>query len=119
MLYYILFFLTQTKNSYVASILAIVAPNSDTIKHKFHTIGHTHVECDSTHAAIEKMAKKSSLPIYHPREWYRCVESSGKHFRVRELTRQMFLILVISLKVIDSLGWNTLLMNIENKQTRF
>ena len=51
----------QNKNSHVSSMfftLLEVCPWISKITHKFLVPGHTHMECDSDHALIEKMKKK-------------------------------------------------------------
>lgn len=44
-------------------------PNLKKIEHKFLVVGHTHMECDSDHARIER-AKPKDMEIYIPRDWY-------------------------------------------------
>lgn len=69
----------QNKNSYVATMFEIFAQmdsNITTIDHKFLVPGHTHMECDSDHALIEKK-KKTLIKIHHPRDWFQFVRSVG------------------------------------------
>lgn len=82
----------QNKNSFVASMFGIVVANSnsiDTIEHKFLTPGHTRLDCDMVHSVIEKCAKKSTVGIFHPRDYYRLVENCSRKFKVKELKREM------------------------------
>ncbi|XP_062565031.1 uncharacterized protein LOC134227504 [Armigeres subalbatus] len=39
------------------------------ITHKFMTVGHSHMEVDSVHAAIEKAKKRCTVNIETPRDW--------------------------------------------------
>ena len=60
----------QNRNQYVACGLWYSAqniPNLKIIDQKFLETGHTHMECDSMHSAIE-FAKKNT-PIYVPSQW--------------------------------------------------
>ena len=60
----------QNRNQFVAAALlhAIkILPNIDVIEHKFLEPGHTQMECDSMHAAIEHAKKSTS--IYIPSMW--------------------------------------------------
>lgn len=53
----------QNKNSFIATMFAIFMQfknNVDIIDHKFLVPGHTHMECDSDHALIEKRKKLTS-----------------------------------------------------------
>lgn len=81
----------QNKNSFVSAMFLTVlseCPHIQTIDHKFLVPGHTHMECDSDHAIIEK-AKKHVESIHHPRDWYQLVRSaggSGNKFTVVEMT---------------------------------
>lgn len=65
---------------YVATMLAVTVSHTKTLKtieQKFRTPSHTHIECDSSHTAIENTAKKSSFLIHYPHGWHQTVESSG------------------------------------------
>ncbi|KAL4711074.1 hypothetical protein ACJJTC_009445 [Scirpophaga incertulas] len=55
--------------------------------------GHTHMDCDVDHAAIERAKKKTSMDIHHPRDWYQLVRSCGKKnkFTVIEMHSDLFL----------------------------
>ncbi|XP_036326739.1 uncharacterized protein LOC118739490 [Rhagoletis pomonella] len=84
----------QNKNSFIATMFAVfmqLENNVTIIDHKFMVPGHTHMECDSDHAAIEK--KKSSIKIHHPRDWYQFVRTVGvkKKFFVTEMDQSNIL----------------------------
>lgn len=66
-------------------------PSIDTIDHKFLVTSHTHMECDSDHATIERV-KKTSDPIELPDDWYRLVQTAGKKksFDVNVMTQENF-----------------------------
>jgi hypothetical protein len=60
----------QNRNQYVAAALLHAVrtiPNIETITHKFLETGHTHMECDSMHSAIESAKKATS--IFIPSQW--------------------------------------------------
>lgn len=81
----------QNKNSFLASMFLLFVYNSDTvdsIEHKFLTSGHTHMECDTVHAAIERNKKKTSMKIHHPRDWMNLVQSTSKKYKVIEMNQQ-------------------------------
>lgn len=85
----------QNKNSYVAAMFTTfmaTSNNIETIDHTFLVPGHTHMECDTDHAVIEKKKKKTSLKIHHPRDWYTFVSSVGgkKTFKVIEMNDTEF-----------------------------
>lgn len=82
--------IVQNKNSFIATMFAIfmqLENNVSVIDHKFLVPGHTHMECDSDHAVIEKKKNKSSIKIHHPRHWYQFVRAVGvkKKFLVNEM----------------------------------
>jgi hypothetical protein len=61
----------QNRNKYVAAALQFAVKTIKNIKiidQKFLESGHSHMECDSMHAAIEK-AKKNAT-IFVPAQWY-------------------------------------------------
>lgn len=71
----------QNKNNHVACMFQVVLLNHPTLKtinHKFLTPGHTHMECDIDHAAIEKRKKKGGMVISIPNDWYQLVRTTGK-----------------------------------------
>lgn len=85
----------QNKNSYVALMFAIFTAelnNLQTIDHKFLEPGHTHMECDTDHALIERKKKKTNIPIHHPHDWYQFIRTVGerKKFVVHEMQQSSF-----------------------------
>ena len=85
----------QNKNSYISVMFFIVlevCPWISKITHKFLVPGHTHMECDSDHALIEKMKKKTDIKINVPYDWYQLVRTVGKKnpFKVIEMTQNDF-----------------------------
>lgn len=67
----------QNRNKIVAGMLAAFVKDHPTLKsvdHKFLVPGHTHMECDSDHAHIEKAKKKYNVEIHHPADWYDLVK---------------------------------------------
>lgn len=86
----------QNRNSYLSAMFKLFlqsSTNIDTIDHKFLIPGHTHMECDSDHAVIEKKKKVTSLKIHYPRDWFQFVRSVGgkRNFQVIEMTQENFL----------------------------
>lgn len=69
---------SQNKNRQVFSMyrLASVKYNVE-ITHKFLEVGHTHMEVDSMHAAIERSVYKKE--IYDQEEWYDYVRNAKKN----------------------------------------
>ena len=63
----------------------------DTIDYKFLVPGHTHMECDSDYAAIERVKKKNS-EIHHPSDWLQLVREVKKKitFEVIKMIRDHF-----------------------------
>ncbi|XP_030842966.1 uncharacterized protein LOC105442032 isoform X2 [Strongylocentrotus purpuratus] len=59
----------QNRNKYVAAALLYVVRTSSlsVIEQKFLESGHTQMEVDSMHSAIETVKKK--VPVYHPDQW--------------------------------------------------
>ena len=60
----------QNRNQFIATCLmhaVTTLPNIETIDHKFLESGHTQMECDSMHSAIEFARKKTE--IYVPQQW--------------------------------------------------
>lgn len=86
----------QNKNTIVATMfLAFLQSQSeiDVIDHKFLVVGHTHMECDSDHAVIERQKKKTQIKIHHPRDWFQFVRTVGSKnsFNVIEMNQMSFL----------------------------
>lgn len=86
----------QNKNNTVAMMftyLLHVHPTLQTINHKFLVSGHSHMECDSDHALIEKAKKKTQLKINHLNDWVQLVRSSkiNKPFTVVQMKLENFL----------------------------
>ena len=85
----------QTRNNYLAGMFSAVSSCHSTLKiidHKFLEPGHTHMECDSDHALIEKV-KKKALDIHVPEDWYKLVRSVQRKnisFEVIEMTTNDF-----------------------------
>lgn len=65
-------------------------PHIDFIDHKFLEPGHTHMECDSDHALIERKKKKSNIDIQIPRDWYQFVRSVHSKMNVVEMKANIF-----------------------------
>lgn len=85
----------QNKNKIVAGMFTSLVANHPTLQvidHKFLVPGHTHMECDSDHAIIEKAKKSGSTKIQHPDDWYALVRQvkTTKPFEVIEMKQQDF-----------------------------
>lgn len=86
----------QNRNSIVAAMFSFVIdknPNNREIHHKILVSGHTHMECDADHAAIEREKKRTGMKINHPNDWYQLVRSCKrkKPFKVFVMEGQHFL----------------------------
>lgn len=86
----------QNRNTIMSAMFLLLVQkfsNISIIEHKFLEPGHTHMECDSDHANIEKKKKLSGTDFYHPHDWYQLVSSckTGKNpFIVERMTRENF-----------------------------
>ena len=83
----------QNKNSHVAAMFMVALqkfPWIEVINHKFLVPGHTHMECDSDHSVIERLKRKTSMNVHHPRDWFQLVRSAGKRFIVYEMQQNNF-----------------------------
>ena len=69
----------QNRNQYVVSVLthSVQSPPLEEITLNFLKTGHTQMECDSMHAAIE-LAKKN-VRVYSQREWYNVIHMARRH----------------------------------------
>ena len=70
----------QNKNHIVASSLLHILANSQSlqiIEHKFLVSGHTQMECDSMHSAIEKC--KKVISVYAPSQWHMVISMARKN----------------------------------------
>lgn len=69
----------QNRNQYVCALLlyAIRSLPLDIIEHKFLIPGHTMMECDSMHSAIETAQK--NLAIYSLHEWFNVLKSARRN----------------------------------------
>lgn len=82
----------QNKNSHVAAMFLCVSKLRPDllIDQKFLVSGHTHMECDSVHAQIERKKKKSDMAIHLPRDWYNLVRLTSPKISVTVMTNDMF-----------------------------
>ena len=82
----------QNRNKYVAAALLYVVRTSaiSIIEHKFLESGHTQMEVDSIHSAIETAQK--NVPVYHPDQWATIVGLARrkKPYQVRQLHHHEF-----------------------------
>ena len=72
----------QNRNRFIACVLANIVLQSKSIKvidHKFMESGHSHMEVDSIHAAIETAKKSTS--VYIPRDWQTVCHLARRHKR--------------------------------------
>lgn len=65
--------------------------NLETIDSKFLVSGHTHMEVDSAHAAIERRKKKYKDTIEIPDDWYTLVGTTSTKFNVHQMQPDYFL----------------------------
>ncbi|XP_075152739.1 uncharacterized protein LOC142239131 [Haematobia irritans] len=98
----------QNRNSYVCAVFEKILqdhPSIQTIDHKFLIVGHTHLECDTVHAQIEKKKKKSSGSIQHPHDWANLIAATNKKYVVHELKQDDFYDFQAFLK--QNFSWRT------------
>lgn len=75
----------QTRNIYVSVMLSLLIEDFIkngrmlTINHKFLEPGHTHLEADTIHAAIEKVKKNTTAKIELPRDWANLIRLVPRH----------------------------------------
>lgn len=59
------------------------------ITHRYLEVVHTHMECDSIHATIEKSVKYTD--IFVPSEWYQAMRTAKKKrnfYKVKEISHE-------------------------------
>lgn len=83
----------QNKNSHVAAMFLCISKMKPglLINHKFLVPGHTHMECDSVHAQIERKKKRTDMAIHLPRDWYNLVRMTSPNISVVVMQNSMFL----------------------------
>ena len=64
--------------------------NLKEINHKYLIPGHTHLECDSDHAIIERARKRHDGAVAVPQDWMMIVRMSGKHLIVVPMRQNDF-----------------------------
>ena len=60
-----------------SALLTFAVDHNITIYHKYLEVGHTHMECDSVHSAIEKR-KQLMLPVHLPTDYIDIIQSARK-----------------------------------------
>lgn len=83
----------QNKNSFVSAMFLLFIkenPSLEYIGHTFLEPVHTHLECDSDHALIERKKKKSNVEISVPRDWYQFIGSINSKIKVVEMKESDF-----------------------------
>lgn len=114
----------QNKNIYMTTMfLYIVATLKEKgknliIHHKFLISGHTHMEADTIHAAIEKQKKRTMIDIELPRDWALLISSVQRNppinviqmqqhnfFNFKELLTKLFVHKKVNSNG-EAVGWN-------------
>lgn len=85
------------------------------IDSKYLVSGHTHMECDSAHALIEKYKKKSKQAIECPDDWAELIKKTSSKFTVNKMNAQKFLDFTSNLK--ESLVYRK--KNVKNEPWKF
>lgn len=83
----------QNRNSYITVMFEKILeehPSIEVIDHKFLVVGHTHLECDTVHAQIEKKKKHCVGSIQHPHDWATLISATNKKYNVYELKQDDF-----------------------------
>lgn len=79
-------------NSIIADLYLLQQSNTlKIIDSKFLISGHTHMECDSAHAVIEKFKKRYSENIETPDDWIKMIKQASPQFDVVKMTSNDFL----------------------------
>lgn len=82
----------QNRNVVISNALRLLAmKHSRNITQKFLEVGHTHMECDSTHACIERKTRDMTLNV--PNDFERAVKAARDKpfpFEVEHLTHSFF-----------------------------
>lgn len=93
------------------SIMMLIAlkkhPSLEIIDQKFLEPGHTHLECDSNHARIERAKKSSEMKISIPHDWFQFVRT----------VRGKIPLHVVEMKNNDFLSFSSLIKDIYMKRT--
>lgn len=63
----------------------------EVVESKFLVSGHTHMECDSAHAAIEKFKKRYKHSVEVPDDWIDLIRLASPHFKVEKMKHDDFL----------------------------
>ncbi|XP_067633732.1 uncharacterized protein [Eurosta solidaginis] len=97
----------QNRNANICAMFQMVLKSTtiETIDHKFLVVGHTHMECDTVHAQIEKRKKNSSGSIQHPHDWANLIAAANKKYIVHELKQNEFFDFSDLLK--NNFNWKT------------
>ncbi|XP_071477828.1 uncharacterized protein [Diadema antillarum] len=82
----------QNRNKFVSAALMYVVRTSHikVIDQKYLESGHTQMECDSVHSAIERTKRK--VAVYHPNQWSTVVTMSRqkKPYEVKQMSHEEF-----------------------------
>lgn len=80
----------QNKNQFLFSMYAMASIRFKIkITHRYLEVGHTHMECDSIHATIEKSVKYTD--IFVPSQWYTAMRTAKKNrpfYKVKEMSQE-------------------------------
>lgn len=83
----------QNRNNILAVMFMIVLQQKTTLKkinHKFLVPGHTHLECDTDHAAIERFIKHRNSTISVPQDWASVIKMTSNRFDVKFMSQSDF-----------------------------
>ncbi|XP_067614936.1 uncharacterized protein, partial [Eurosta solidaginis] len=83
----------QNRNSFICAMFLKVLedhPTIEMIDHKFLVVGHTHLECDTVHAQIEKKKRNSSVSIQHPHDWSNLIAATNKKYITQDMKQEDF-----------------------------
>lgn len=82
----------QNRNINVALMFMLAVQNHQSLKiidQKFLVPGHTHLECDSDHARIERAKKYSDSEISIPKDWFNFVKNVRGKIPLKVIEMQM------------------------------
>ncbi|CAH1226555.1 unnamed protein product [Diabrotica balteata] len=83
----------QNRNNILPIMFLKALEEKETLKeidHKFLVPGHTHLECDTDHATIERFVKKRSATISVPQDWVSVIKMTSPRFDVKFMKQTDF-----------------------------
>ncbi|CAH1105341.1 unnamed protein product [Psylliodes chrysocephalus] len=83
----------QNRNNILPVMFMMALEEKPTLKeihHKFLVPGHTHLECDTDHAAIERFVKKRNSTVSVPQDWVSLIKMTSTRYDVKLMKQADF-----------------------------